>query len=116
MRGHGELIAGRYRIAEAIGHGGMGEVYRAVDEVLSREVAVKLVVPTPVPLRASERFLREARATARIRDPQVITAYDYGHDGDCLYLAMELVSGRTVADELERCGPFPADRAEQVIR
>ena len=110
------MIAGRYRIVAAIGRGGMGEVYRATDQVLGRDVAVKLMQPVPGTLAASERFLREARATARIRDPHVVAAYDFGdHDG-CCYLAMELVSGRTVGDELRREGPFAPDRAVHVVR
>jgi eukaryotic-like serine/threonine-protein kinase len=112
----GELIAGRYRIAEAIGRGGMGEVYRATDEVLGREVAVKLMLPVPETLAVSERFLREARAAARIRDPHVVVAYDFGSHQDFSYLAMELVSGRTVADELKRTGPLAAERAEDIVR
>lgn len=94
----------------------MGEVYRAADLVLGRQVAVKVALPVSGPLAGSDRFLREARATARVRDPRVVMAYDYGRDGDCSYLAMELVSGRTVNDELKRCGPFPAERAEYVVR
>jgi serine/threonine protein kinase len=110
------VIAGRYRIVGAIGRGGMGEVYRATDQVLGRDVAVKLMLPVPGTLAASERLLREARATARIRDPHVVAAYDFGdHDG-CCYLAMELVSGRTVGDELRREGPFAPDRAVHVVR
>lgn len=112
----GELIAGRYRIVEAIGRGGMGEVYRATDEVLGRDVAVKLMLPAPGTLAVTERFLREARAAARIRDPHVVVAYDFGAHENCSYLAMELVSGRTVADELRRTGPFPGELAECVVR
>lgn len=116
VRRVGEVIAGRYRIVGAIGRGGMGEVYRATDQVLGRDVAVKLMLPVPGTLAASERFLREARATARIRDPHVVAAYDFGDHGGCCYLAMELVSGRTVGDELRREGPFAADRAVHVVR
>ena len=110
------MIAGRYRIVEAIGRGGMGEVYRATDEVLGREVAVKLMLPVPETLAVSQRFLREARAAARIRDPHVVVAYDFGTHEDCSYLAMELVTGRTVGDELRRTGPLPAERAEGIVR
>ena len=116
MASAGELIAGRYRIVEAIGRGGMGEVYRATDEVLGREVAVKLMLPVPETLAVSQRFLREARAAARIRDPHVVVAYDFGAHEDCSYLAMELVTGRTVGDELRRTGPLPAERAEGIVR
>ncbi|TCC44050.1 serine/threonine protein kinase [Kribbella capetownensis] len=109
-------MAGRYRIVGVIGRGGMGEVYRATDQVLGRDVAVKLMLPVPGTLAASERFLREARATARIHDPHVVAAYDFGdHDG-CCYLAMELVSGRSVGDELRREGPFAPDRAVHIVR
>ncbi|MEV0283186.1 MULTISPECIES: protein kinase [unclassified Kribbella] len=115
MRRVGE--GGRYRLGELLGRGGMGEVYRATDEVMGREVAVKLMVSQPRTLAVSARFLREARASARIRSPHVVTAYDFGAYGDDgFYLAMELVSGRSVADELKRNGLFPAGRARHVVR
>ncbi|MFC9689396.1 serine/threonine-protein kinase [Kribbella sp. NPDC056951] len=116
MRRSGDVIADRYRIVEAIGRGGMGDVYRAVDEVLHREIALKLVRPVPETLMASERFLREARAIATIRDPYVVSAYDFGDDCEGKYLAMELVSGCTVGEELRENGPFDVDRALHVVR
>ncbi|GAB2650914.1 hypothetical protein GCM10009743_28680 [Kribbella swartbergensis] len=94
----------------------MGEVYRATDEVLGRQLAVKLMLPVPRTLAASERFLREARATARIRSPHVVAAYDFGRYHDGYYLAMELVSGHTVAEELKRNGLFAPERAQDVVR
>jgi serine/threonine-protein kinase len=94
----------------------MGEVYQATDEVLGRQVAVKLMLPVPRTLAASERFLREARATARIRSPHVVAAYDFGRYQDGYYLALELVSGRTVAEELKRNGLFTPERARDVVR
>src|SRR5215218_11385677 len=69
------LVAGRYRLCELLGRGGMGEVYRASDEVLGRQVAIKLMLPVPQSFAASERFLREARAAARILSPHVVAAY-----------------------------------------
>jgi serine/threonine protein kinase len=110
------LIAGRYRVGEVIGRGGMGEVHRATDERLGRQVAIKLMVPVPRTVAASERFHREARALARIRSPHVVAAYDFGTHGDGYYLAMELVGGNTVADELKRKGLFPPERAEHIVR
>ncbi|WP_329000027.1 protein kinase [Kribbella sp. NBC_00709] len=101
---------------DAIGRGGMGEVYRATDVVLCREVAVKVMLPIPETLAAKERFLREARATARLRHPHVVAAYDFGQYGSAYYLAMELVRGRTVGEELRRLGPLPAERAGQLVR
>lgn len=94
----------------------MGDVYRATDEVLGRDVAVKLMLPVPGTLAASGRFLREARAAARIRDPHVVAAFDFGDEDGCCFLAMELVGDRTVGEELRREGLFPPDRAERVIR
>ena len=110
------LVAGRYRLGEVLGRGGMGEVYRATDEVLRRQVAVKLMLPVPRTLAVSERFLREARATARTRSPHVVAAFDFGEFGDGFYLAMELVTGCSVADELRRNGLFTPERAEHVVR
>ncbi|TDD63301.1 serine/threonine protein kinase [Kribbella antibiotica] len=94
----------------------MGDVYRAVDVVLQREVALKLVRPVADTLMATERFQREARAIAQIRDPNVVSAYDFGSDGPDSYLAMELVTGCTVGEELREYGPFTADRALHVVR
>jgi len=110
------LIAGRYRLGEVLGRGGVGEVHRATDEVLGRQVAVKVMQPIPRTLAIPERFLREARAAAMIRSPQVVAAYDFGAYGDGYYLAMELVSGRSLADELKVNGLFSPERAEQVVR
>ncbi|MET7280513.1 serine/threonine-protein kinase [Kribbella sp. NPDC005582] len=116
MRRAGEVIGGRYRIVAAIGRGGMGDVYRAVDEKLHREVALKLVRPEPKTLLASERFQREARAIAQIRDPHVVAAYDFGDEGECSYLTMELSTGCSVGEELRESGPFTAARAQYVVR
>ncbi|MFK4084755.1 serine/threonine-protein kinase [Kribbella sp. NPDC020789] len=116
MRRAGEVVGGRYRIVAAIGRGGMGDVYRAVDEVLQREVALKLVRPVPSTLMAMERFRREARAIAQIRDEHVVAAYDFGDEGECSYLAMELSTGCSVGEELREYGPFEPARAVYVVR
>jgi serine/threonine-protein kinase len=80
-------LAGRYRLAEAIGRGGMGEVWRAEDELLGRTVAVKLVLPE---LRTDEgfarRFLAEARAMASVDHPGVVTIHDFHADAQGAYL------------------------------
>ncbi|MFC6159460.1 protein kinase domain-containing protein [Kribbella jiaozuonensis] len=116
MRRAGELIADRYRTEAVIGRGGMGEVYRAHDLLLGREVAVKVMLPVPGTLAASERFLREARAIAQLSDPHVVAAYDFGEYEDRFYLAMELVDGHTVGEVLRCSGPFCPDRAGSIIR
>lgn len=110
------MIAGRYRLGVRLGRGGMGEVYRATDELLGRPVAVKVMLPVVDTLASEERFRREARAAAKITDPHVVAAYDFGPHGDGFYLAMELVEGPTVSEALREYGPFPPERALDLIR
>lgn len=110
------LVAGRYRVGDPLGRGGMGEVFRATDELLGREVAIKLLLPTRRDPETAARFHREARATASLSDPHVVTAYDFGPHDDGFFLTMELVEGRTVAVELRLSGPFGPERALEVIR
>ncbi len=98
---------GPYEILAPIGAGGMGEVYRARDERLKREVAVK-VLPAELaadPERRS-RFEREARAASALSHPNILTIFDIGTDRDTVYIAMELVEGGTLKD-LTASGPVP---------
>jgi serine/threonine-protein kinase len=94
----------------------MGEVRRATDESLDRQVAVKVLVPVPGTLALPERFLREAQATARIESPHVVSTYDFGADEERYFLVMELLSGVSVADELSWSGAFDPDRAVRIVR
>ncbi len=93
----------RYVIAERLGAGGMGVVYRAYDPELDRKVALKLIRRAPGPdddrtiRELQERLLREAQAMARITHPNVIAVYDVGRHGDDVFVAMELVDGETLA-------------------
>jgi serine/threonine-protein kinase len=93
----------------------MGEVFRATDEQLGRLVAVKLLLPSGHDSRAAERFHREARAAAMLSDPHVVSVYDFGQHGDGFFLVMELVEGRSVAEELAEHGPLPKDRAIDIV-
>lgn len=94
---------GRYHVEEPLGSGGVGVVYAARDPKLGRRVAVKLLRPdhdARDPVRAGERLREEAQAMARLAHPNVVTVYDVGeHDGD-VYIAMELVEGRSLRDWL----------------
>src|SRR6266496_4385933 len=90
-------LLGPYEILQAIGAGGMGEVYSARDTRLGREVAVKISAE-----RFSERFEREARSVAAVNHPNICTLFDVGPD----YLVMELVEGPTLAERIEH-GPVP---------
>jgi tetratricopeptide (TPR) repeat protein/predicted Ser/Thr protein kinase len=85
---------GRYRIVERIGGGGMGEVFRAEDPELRRDVAIKLVRQGG----SQQRLLHEAQAMARLAHPNVTRIYDVGAAGDGVFLAMELVEGRTLRE------------------
>lgn len=119
----GSLLDGRYRLQEVIGQGASGRVYRAEQEPMGREVAVKLMHP-PRDLESAHdlqaRFLREAALAGRIQHPHVVTVHDYGRteQGDC-FIVMELLRGRTLRDRL-RQGPLPLAAAlritEQLLR
>jgi hypothetical protein len=104
------LVAGRYRPVGLLGRGGMGVVYEAVDEVLGRRVAVKMLTAVEglaADNEALERFMREARALARIDHPSVVTLYDTGvHDGTP-YLVMQVLDGVSLADLVATAGPLP---------
>ncbi len=102
---------GRYRLVSEIGRGAMGAVYRAHDPQLERDVAVKLISLAFAaghgdPKEAAARFAREARVAARLHHPNVVTVFDFGEEGDQLYLVMELVEGETLSQRLAR-GEFP---------
>ncbi|MET9271985.1 serine/threonine-protein kinase [Kribbella sp. NPDC003557] len=109
------LIAERYRLGASLGRGGMGEVYRATDETLGREVAVKLMLRSGENTSAVERFQREARAAARLTDPHIVAVYDFGQYDDTFYLVMELVEGRSVAAELAESGSLSWERAITIV-
>ncbi|MFJ4923510.1 serine/threonine-protein kinase [Streptomyces sp. NPDC088725] len=108
------LVAGRYRTADRLGRGGMGEVWRAVDEVLGRPVAVKLLLGRGNDAATLDRFQLEARTAARLSDPHVVSVYDVGSCEDRLYLVMELLEGRSLAEELSAHGPFSPGRAARI--
>jgi eukaryotic-like serine/threonine-protein kinase len=104
------VLADRYELAEELGTGGMGRVVVAHDRLLGRDVAIKLLGPTPDEV-ARERFSREARSAARLHHPNIVGVYDTGVDGGRPYLVMELVRGRSLADLLKDEGPLEADQA-----
>src|SRR5689334_8815139 len=97
---------GPYEIAAPLGAGGMGEVYRARDTRLGRDVAVKVL---PQHLSANSevraRFEREAKTVSSLNHPNICTLFDVGREGDTDYLVMELVDGETLAQRLAR-GPL----------
>ncbi|WP_063771999.1 serine/threonine-protein kinase [Kitasatospora mediocidica] len=130
------VIDGRYRLAEKIGHGGMGQVWAGYDERLDRRVAVKLLrtdllvaAEAGAHARASvgatadgregrddlrRRFLRECRITAAMDHPGLVTVFDAGEDAGELYLVMQRVPGISLGDLIAEESPFPIDWAVAV--
>ncbi len=114
----GTLVTGRYRLVESIGQGGMGRVWRAADEILDRQVAVKEMRIDGLDAEDSrtrrQRTLREARATARIDHPNVVRVYDVVDEGDRLWIVMELVDGRSLGGILREDGPLDVREAARI--
>ncbi len=105
-------VLGKYRLLERIGEGGMGTVYRARDDMLDREVAIKVLRPDLVRQPTLvERFRTEAIALARLAHPRIATLYGLERDGDELYMVMEFVSGETLEALVRREGKLSWRRA-----
>ncbi|MDD9965255.1 MAG: serine/threonine-protein kinase [Myxococcales bacterium] len=99
----GSIVGHKYRIDAVLGHGGMGTVFSATHRVSGKQVALKWMrPPTQNKQGATARFIREARATARIDHPNVIDIYDVGLQNGAAYLVMELLRGESLAARLER--------------
>ena len=109
------LIAGRYQVLRAIGHGGMGTVWLCRDQVLGREVAVKHVGALPgESATETKRAMREARSAAALNHPNAVAVYDVvNHDGRP-WLVMEYVEGQTLADEISHAGQLSPQRVADI--
>ncbi|MGV9992076.1 protein kinase domain-containing protein [Streptomyces sp. NPDC003374] len=107
-------MADRYRLHAVIGRGGMGEVWRGLDEVLGRPVAVKLLLNEGADASAEARFRLEAQTSARLNHPHVVGTLDFGTWQDRCFLVMELIDGDSLAGELAAGGPLAPDRLAQV--
>lgn len=111
-------LNGRYRLVRRLGRGGMGVVYAAVDDVLEREVAIKVIRDEIVgPLDLAARFRREARAAAAFAHPHVVRVYDFGLDRSGRgFLVMELLEGSTLRQRLASGSPLTRSEALHVLR
>ncbi|MFJ5121167.1 Stk1 family PASTA domain-containing Ser/Thr kinase [Kitasatospora sp. NPDC088548] len=112
----GTLLDGRYRVEQRIAAGGMSTVYRGTDTRLDRVVALKVMHPS---LAGDDgftgRFIREAKAVARLAHPNVVNVFDQGADGGTVFLAMEYVPGRTLRDLLRDCGALSIRAALDIL-
>jgi serine/threonine-protein kinase len=113
----GDVVAGRYRIEDVLGRGGMAGVYRAHDSVLERDVALKILDP-----RLSgdeehvERFRREARAIAALSHPNLVTVIDRGEVEECEFIVFELVRGANLKELLHERRALPVQEALALVR
>lgn len=108
----GRVVAGRYALLDVLGSGGMATVWRAVDQVLGREVAVKILSPQLAADRAfRDRLAREARHVASLNHPRLVSVFDCGIEGSTPFIVMELVAGQTLRQALDESGPLAPDDA-----
>ncbi|MDQ4149816.1 MAG: serine/threonine protein kinase [Actinomycetota bacterium] len=113
------VVADRFVLTDLLGHGGMGTVWRARDQVLERTVALKEVsLPPNIPESEREsmreRVLREARAAARLSHPAAVTVFDVLEEDDNTFIAMEMVESPTLADIVAERGPIPPPEAARI--
>lgn len=111
----GKTYGGRYAVQERVGSGGMAEVYRARDELLGRDVALKVLSdrfskdPSFV-----ERFRREAQSAASLSHPNIVSLYDYGSDDGSSYIVMEFIDGKALSEVIASEGRLMPERASEI--
>ncbi|MEV0154118.1 protein kinase [Micromonospora sp. NPDC050686] len=116
MLSPGVLLGNRYRLDERIASGGMGDVWRATDQVLGRTVAVKTLLPALLDEPGfAERFRGEARTMATVNHPGVVDIYDYGSDQQMAFLVMEYVEGDALSSTLSRVGRLTPARTMALV-
>ena len=115
----GQVVGGRYRVLSRIARGGMATVYLATDQLLGRNVALKVMHPHLAEGHAGNdfvaRFRREAMSAARLAHPGLVAVFDQGQDGDTSYLVMEYIEGSNLRRTLLEKGPLPVGDALQTI-
>lgn len=112
-----KVLAGRYELLEKIGDGGMAVVYRAMDKLLSRHVAVKILKPQFTgDEKFIENFRKESHAAARLTHANIVGVYDVGKEGNINYIVMELVKGKALSDIIREEGPLDYRRVMDLSR
>lgn len=107
-------VGSRYRIAESIGRGGAGQVFRAFDARHDRLVAIKVLLPRVALDTGNARFRREIRLAAGLQHPHILPVFDSGEAEGLFYYVMPLVEGETLRDRLERDGPLPLEEVRRI--
>lgn len=112
MSNYETLLNNRYRLIAQQGSGGMAVIYKAVDQVLGRTVAVKILRPSLITDPSFlARFRNEARSVAKLAHPNIVTVHDVGQDGNTHYIVMEFVEGQDLKKLIRTQGPFSVERA-----
>jgi eukaryotic-like serine/threonine-protein kinase len=112
---------GRYKITSLLGEGGMGAVYKARDDMLKRDVAIKVMNPQFARMGSfQERFLQEARTVARVSHPGMVQVYDFGQEQSQLYIVMEFIPGQNLKQAMQemqsRSSAFTLREAVEIVR
>ncbi|MDO5711148.1 MAG: protein kinase, partial [Micrococcales bacterium] len=112
----GSVFGNRYTLGDRIAIGGMGEVWRATDQVLGRKVAIKLLSPSLADQPGfTRRFREEARHTAQLGHPNIAAVHDYGEDSGASWLVMELVEGKPLSQIIKEEGTLPPRRVSAIM-
>ncbi|MDH3684179.1 MAG: Stk1 family PASTA domain-containing Ser/Thr kinase, partial [Acidimicrobiia bacterium] len=109
------MIASRYELRRRLARGGMADVYLALDRVLDRPVAIKVMFASyAADPKFVARFRREAQSAGRLGHPNIVAVYDWGAHDDTYYIAMEYIDGQTLSDVVAERGPLDIAEAEQI--
>src|SRR5258706_9331431 len=107
---------GQYQVVAFLGKGGMATVYRATQSSIGRDVAIKVIKPDLVEMAGfAERFQREARTVPSLGHPHILKVFDYGQEGDIVYLVMELIKGGSLAERIDQ-GAMPLDTIKTFLQ
>ncbi len=111
----GRVLGGRYTVQDKVGTGGMAIVYRGLDEVLGRTVAIKTMLPQYASDESfAARFKQEAQAAAALQSPYIVSVYDWGRDGDTYYIVMEYLRGTDLKSGIRRHGALDPQKVAQI--
>ena len=110
-----KTLGGRYTVQDKIGAGGMATVYRGLDEVLGRTVAIKTMLPQyATDPSFAARFKQEAQAAAALQSPYIVSVYDWGKDEDTYYIVMEFLRGTDLKSGLRKHGALDSKKVAQI--